>query len=50
MPGRPSEYLLVRHDPFTSITAFDVKFSDAMSSRPRRWRCFSFFMMAAICC
>ena len=39
----------MRHDPFTSITAFDVKFSDAMSSRPRRWRCFSFFMMAAIC-
>lgn len=32
-PGNPSEYLLVRQEPTASITALDVKFSEAISSR-----------------
>lgn len=33
LPGSPSEYLFVRHEPTASITARDVKFSEAISSR-----------------
>ena len=32
LPGNPSEYLFVRQDPTASITALDVKFSEAISS------------------
>jgi hypothetical protein len=46
-PGSPSEYLFVRHDPTASITALLVKFSEAMSSRPRNCRSFSFSMIEA---
>lgn len=35
--GRPSEYLLVMHEPRACITAREVKFSDAINSRP--WTC-----------
>jgi hypothetical protein len=45
-PGNPSEYLLVRHEPTASITARDVKFSEAISSKPRNCRRFSHSMMA----
>ncbi|KAK8333046.1 hypothetical protein V6Z11_A10G180800 [Gossypium hirsutum] len=34
LPSSPSEYLFVTHDPTASITARDVKFSKAISSRP----------------
>jgi hypothetical protein len=34
--------LFVKHDPLTSITALDVKFSLAMSSNPSLCRFFSF--------
>jgi hypothetical protein len=35
--GRPSEYLLVMHEPRACITAREVKFSDAINSKP--WTC-----------
>ena len=38
----PSEYLFVKALPSASMTAKEVKFSDAMSSIPRHWRRFSF--------
>jgi hypothetical protein len=37
----PSEYLLVSGEPSASMTASEVKFSDAMSSMPERCRRFS---------
>lgn len=37
----PSEYLLVAQLPFASCTAREQKFSDAISSNPCTWRCFS---------
>lgn len=42
----PSEYLLVMHEPSASITAIEVKFSEAMSSMPSRWRTRSFSMIS----
>ncbi|RDX78037.1 hypothetical protein CR513_41742 [Mucuna pruriens] len=44
----PSEYLLVRALPSASITANEVKFSDAISSMPRHCRRFSFSMRSWI--
>lgn len=46
LPGKPSEYLFVRQEPTASITARDVKFSDAMSSRPRNCLRFSHSIIA----
>ncbi|KAJ0702994.1 hypothetical protein HanPI659440_Chr14g0545971 [Helianthus annuus] len=44
----PSEYLLVNGEPKASMTANEVKFSDAISSIPRHWRRFSFSMRSKI--
>jgi len=46
LPGSPSEYLFVRQEPTASITARDVKFSDAISSKLLNWRCFSLSIIA----
>jgi hypothetical protein len=35
--GRPSEYLLVMQEPRACMTAREVKFSEAINSRPRTW-------------
>lgn len=42
-PGKPSEYLLCRQELKHWSTAIEVKFSLAIISSPRSWRCFSFF-------